>query len=255
MAELAARFEARQRQIELAQPPKPIESVVAKAIAKIDRYTPEEMAERARRGQAEHETRIRHEMQSEFAGFINQRGKRYADCRLGNFNLDSDAHRKAVELLTDYAENVADRIESGTSILFIGPPGTGKDHLMTAICRAAILGGKRVMWANGQDLWGSFRDAISEEANETTIIQRYVRADVLAISDPLPPRGALSDFQASTLFRIIDGRYSNMRPTWMTLNVTNRAEAGERIGHQTIDRLAHGAVIVGCNWPSYRQGA
>lgn len=247
----------RRRQDEIARDTPKLTSVgdaAQKCLSRIPVMSEAAMAERAQRQVQAQQESISRERQRNLQDFFKVRGKRYADCRLGNFELDSDAHRKAVEILTDYAENVSAKIEDGVNIMFIGPPGTGKDHLMTAICRASILAGQRVTWANGQDLWGSFRDAIGADANEARMIRGYVQCDVLALSDPLPPRGGLSDFQAATLFRIIDGRYSSMRPTWVTLNVANRQEAGERIGHQTIDRLAHGALVIGCSWPSYRQG-
>ncbi len=55
------------------------------------------------------------------------------------------------------------------------------------------------------------------------------------------------------MFRIVDKRYRENRPTWLTLNVSSGAEAAERIGVQTYDRLRHSAMGLFCNWPSYRK--
>jgi DNA replication protein DnaC len=54
------------------------------------------------------------------------------------------------------------------------------------------------------------------------------------------------------LLEIIDRRYSHLLPTWMTINVANRKEAETRMGAPTVDRLAHDALTVVCDWPSFR---
>lgn len=56
------------------------------------------------------------------------------------------------------------------------------------------------------------------------------------------------------LFDLVDARYSRRKPAWVTLNCASRTEAEERIGVQVVDRLAHDALVVTCNWPSYRKG-
>jgi DNA replication protein DnaC len=79
------------------------------------------------------------------------------------------------------------------------------------------------------------------------------RPNVLAISDPTPPLGELSDYQRSMLFRVVDRRYRDLRPTWVTINAADSAEAERKIAPNIIDRLAHGALVLRCNWPSYRR--
>jgi DNA replication protein DnaC len=249
---LASRLAAKRVELNLPDPvAKPIAAVVAKAMAKTA-LTEQELREREEAKQEMARRQHERERLANWEKFAALRGKRYAECRLGNYEATTDRQRQSVELLTDYCENLADRVDAGINVVLAGPAGTGKDHLMTAICRAAILAGRNVMWRNGQDLWGDFRDAISSEANESQTINRFARADILAVSDPLPPRGPMSDFQVATFFRIIDARYSAMRPTFVTLNIASRQEADERMGLQIMDRLCHGALVVGCNWTSYR---
>ena len=57
------------------------------------------------------------------------------------------------------------------------------------------------------------------------------------------------------LFRILDGRYSRRRPTWVTVNVSSRAELNERLTPQNADRLRDGALAVFCDWQTYRKTA
>ena len=185
--------------------------------------------------------------------FIFERGERYSDCRLGTFEKSTPGQVKVVDDLTDYLLNIETRVESGEGILFVGPRGTGKDHLAVAMVRATILSGFSVLWQNGMDLWGDVRDRMDSGDSERALVRRLVAPDVLYLSDPVPPMGKLTEFQAAMLFRVLDGRYSRRRPTWVTLNVASGQEADERMGPQNGDRLRDGALVISCNWGSYRR--
>lgn len=183
-----------------------------------------------------------------------ERGKRYLNCTLKEFEATTTEQAAAVKRLTSYCKDMEANIADGVGVVLLGPSGTGKDHLLAAIMRAAVMVyGKSVKWENGMDLFGAVRDRMDTDKTEADWVKSMCRPDVLALSDPLPPFGPLSQFQANMLFRVVDGRYSRNRPTWITLNCAGRKEAEERMGAQIVDRLAHGAVVVVCNWPSYRK--
>lgn len=193
--------------------------------------------------------------QETWGRLVRDRGERYAKCRLANYRAATDAQRAALEFLNDYATNIVERISGGVNVLLLGPAGTGKDHLQMGLCWWAVKEFRSVQWVNGTSLWVRFRQTFGDDAvdDEQDVIDELTAPDVLAISDPLPPRGPLTDYQASMLFEVIDSRYSRMKPTWVTLNVASREEAEQRIGAQVVDRLGHGALVVKCNWKSYRR--
>ena len=122
-----------------------------------------------------------------------------------------------------------------------------------SVALAAIKAGFNVIWQNGMDLFGDIRDAIDKGDAERALVSKLVSPDVLYLSDPLPPVGKLTDFQAAMLFRVLDGRYSRKRPTWVTVNVSSGAEMDERMGPQNGDRLRDGALAIFCDWPSHRR--
>lgn len=186
--------------------------------------------------------------------FRRRVGRRYADCSISNFEaVAGSAQQAALTQVIEYIESIRDNIRGGVNLLLMGPPGTGKDHLMAAAASHAIVDGAKLEWTDGAELFGAFRDLIAKNEPEESAIRRWTDPHVLAISDPVPPLGTVTDHQRAMLFRIIDRRYRDMKATWLTLNVASRDEAGDRLAPNIVDRLGHGAVVVRCNWASYRR--
>jgi len=183
---------------------------------------------------------------------IEDRGKRYDSCRLTNYEVTTDTQRNVLDRLREYANSVKDRVSSGDGIILIGPSGTGKDHLLTGLARVAIGLDITVAWTSGVKLFRDSRDAIAT-GDQETLIRNLSRVQVLILSDLIPPAQRLTDFQAETIYAIADERYNRALPTWLSVNVANREAMESAIGVPVVDRLAHGAIVLACDWPSYRK--
>lgn len=240
-----AEFVAEHRQ-HLPQPARRIE-------ASGYRLTPEQEAAahaRERKAAERAELRRKAEILLRFKSMVFAAGSRYEDCTLGNFVCREPQQRKVVTALREYVA-----ADSPEGVILFGPVGTGKDHLAFAVCREAVRAGKSVAWINGQKWFGLIRDAMDTDKSEAAIIADLSRPELLCLSDPLPPVGALTQFQATMLYRLVDARYARGVPTICTINVANDAEADERMGAATWDRLTHGAWKLHCAWPTYRKPA
>lgn len=188
--------------------------------------------------------------------FTRDIGKRYADCRFENYAATCEAQSSAVRRVSGYATEWPAECQAGHGMLLFGPSGTGKDHLAVAAAFVAVREhGATALWIDGQRLFERMRDSIDSETREQDVIREFTTPQILMISDPLPQAGSVKDFQQSALWRIVDRRYRDMRPTWVTLNVKDEAEAQARMGVQLVDRLTDGALCIHCNWPSYRKPA
>lgn len=167
-----------------------------------------------------------------------------------------DTQREVLAAFESYCGEMRKNTGEGVGLTLFGPKGTGKDFLLGIALRQAVLDhGMFARWFNGMDLYVQMRAGMSNsgDVSEAYLIQQLSTVPVLAISDPLPPFGNLTEFQAATLFAILDARYRAKFPTWMTINVLNRTDAASRMGSQIIDRIAHRSMRLFCNWGSYRE--
>ena len=230
-----------------------IKQVLSAAVSRITDtpvVTDEQIAEVAAKRREEERRRRVNECWREWSQAV---GERYWQCSIANFHAVEEAAKSARTAVDEYCRSIVESVKSGAGLLLFGPKGTGKDHLLSHASMCAIAHGIRVLWKNGADLFGDVRDSIGADGGERQFLVQFIRAPVLYISDPLPPAGKLTEFQAATLFRILDGRYRARRPTWVSVNATGRVDLEERLGAQNADRLRDGAVAIYCNWPSYRK--
>ncbi len=216
--------------------------------------TPEEQAAADKRRLELRERETFREKKGIFDDLMRDVGARYRDCRMENYRIDCEDQQAVVDALKEYAADMPRNVKEGNGLLLYGSSGTGKDHLLIALARDAIRDhGIKFHWANGMTMFGNFRDGISEDTSEVTTVREYASPEVLILSDPLPPIGTLSQYQASMLMRILDERYRECRPTWVTINVAGNADAVERMGTALVDRLRDGAVACQCDWASFRK--
>lgn len=195
-----------------------------------------------------------HNAKAALCEFLRTVGKRYHKCTMNSYHASEAGQREAVKALKGYVEHWPEHCARGRGIVLFGPPGTGKDHLLIATARLIMeTHPVRARWVRGEELWSDARERIRAEQSEKDFVREFAGGDLLVLSDPVPPSGRLSDYQASVLFRIVDTRYHRLKPTWVTLNVRHRAEADERMGSQVCDRLRDEALVIYCPWSSYRK--
>jgi len=209
--------------------------------------------------------------QSRWRCFRESVGPRYADALLSNFAVTSSSQQKVVDAIRAYGENLYDNIVThARNVVLCGPSGTGKDHLLVALGKHAIERGFQVDWINGPDLFALYRKEMKSKDGDEWLMDCYGRGNraqyadypamkgwssILIISDPVPARGELSEFNTDCLWRIVDCRYRHRLPVWVTMNVSSGEEAEARLGVAIVDRLRDNAITLSCNWPSYRRAA
>jgi len=143
-------------------------------------------------------------------------------------------------------------LREGRGILFCGPPGTGKSHIVQAIGHHLIRSGHTVLY---RSIFDTVRDFLHDEAfdGHEKVLARYLKPDVLIIDDMgmknLPKRSG------EYLFEIIMRRHE----VCSTIMTTNRPieDWGKLIGDvpaatAILDRFLQDAEIITITGKSYR---
>lgn len=179
--------------------------------------------------------------------------KRTENMTLENYVVKNEQQAKIMERILKYVGNFKRVRGLGSCLCFAGSPGTGKTHLGIGIAKKISEAGFSVSYDRISDMISRIFSSYGVRGGETdiVIIEKMAAFDLLVI-DEIGIKN-MTDAESSILFRVIDRRYEDVKPTILISNL-NVKDLEKCIGTRTMDRMYenHGAVFE-FDWESKRR--
>ncbi|QFQ31881.1 DNA replication protein DnaC [Buchnera aphidicola] len=174
----------------------------------------------------------------------------YMNCSFENYKIEHEGQRKVLKAAKRYAEEFNENI---ASFIFSGRPGTGKNHLASAIGNYLILHGKSILIVTVADLMSNMKGTFSGSSNitEENLLHNLSSVDLLMIDEI--GMQTESRYEKVIINQIVDRRSSSKRSTGMLSNLDHKGMKN-LLGERVIDRMRLGnSLWLTFEWESYRQ--
>lgn len=203
---------------------------------------------------------------------------KYLKYDIKNLTPKNEKQGEYIEQCRDYVSNFHELCKIGSSIIFTGSPGTGKTMISLSMVKELVKVMYKIhfdkyhpienfkaedyrkavdinpcKYVNVYDYFSEIRETYSKNSKitEKNVYQKYLNTGLL-IFDEVGVQGG-TDFENQALFRIINMRYEQDKPTFLISNL-NEADLNKYIGERSVDRFHenYGSVFI-FDWESHRR--
>ena len=134
----------------------------------------------------------------------------------------------------------------------VGPPGTGKSHVLVAAGHAAVEAGYKVRYFGAAQLVETLYRGLADNS-VGKVVESVLRADVVLVDEV--GFAPLDDTGAQLLFRFVAAAYERrsvgIASHW-PFEDWGRFLPNETTAVSLLDRLLHHAIVIATDGPSYR---
>lgn len=177
--------------------------------------------------------------------------RRFVTCDFSNYEVHTEEQRRVLQRCEQYASGFETYKANGACLLLCGRPGTGKNHLATAIGRRLLDAGYAVLRVKASQYLDAYWAKSFEERERW--IHELAAVDLLMIDEL--GRSSTAKSAQDAFFRLLDARYEAQLPSLLATNL-NREELIEVLGDASYDRLTQGGSLrLTLDWPSFRARA
>lgn len=176
---------------------------------------------------------------------------RFLKASFDNYKTTTKEQGNAKKICLDYAGNFENKLEAGTSLVFVGNYGTGKTHLACSIAQEIMKKGYSVLYANTSKALRKVKDTWNGGTEkEQEAINYFIRPDLLILDEIGLQYG--SEAEKIILSEILNERYMQPKPTILISNLDIN-DLKEYITERVIDRMRDGGgQKIVFNWESNR---
>lgn len=177
-------------------------------------------------------------------------------CHLNFRDYDVDVSENAIyvyDIISTYYNKFYSMSKKGTSLTFLGLPGTGKTHLSCTLLNRLLFENKNVYYTTSTEMLSDIKSTYkpSVKFSEKQVMFKYSCFDLLVIDEIGAHENTQKDL--SILIDIIDRRYRNNKPIILVSNLVE-SEFKEYVGERSFDRLKEGkGAVLAFDWESYRK--
>ena len=163
---------------------------------------------------------------------------RFLKANFDNYKTTTKEQGNAKKTCLDYASNFENKLEAGTSLVFVGTYGSGKTHLACSIAQEIMKKGYSALYVNTskalrrvKDTWGGGTEKEQEAMNY------FIRPDLLILDEIGLQHG--SEAEKVELSKIINKRYLQLKPTILISNLDIK-DLKEYVTERVVDRMREG---------------
>lgn len=162
--------------------------------------------------------------------------RRYRDLAFDRAPV-KDMDPAVVRHVQRFCRTVAERLERGEGMWFMGPRGTGKTTLAMLISQHAMRARRTVAVYTLPQLLAEIRKTYDADATETYLglMDRLSEVDLLHLEDMAVAQQ--TDWVLEQLYTVVNRRYEDERSIVFTADVAAPPELGEHVGERTWSRL------------------
>ncbi len=192
---------------------------------------------------------------------------KFLDRTLSAYRAYSPAQQRALLRARRFVDEFVPGAAGQRALLFCGPPGTGKTHLLAAMLRE--LAAKKAVRGRYEEfflLLSDIRDGFSRGLSSREWLEPLRQVDVLAI-DEIGKGGKNREFEQGVLDEVISVRYNAGRPTLLATNYPRPGTTGwefradgqaaenleQRVGPRIFSRLHEMCDLIDVTGPDQRE--
>jgi len=179
---------------------------------------------------------------------------RFEFCEFSNFRAEKPEQQVALATCKEYAANFKNYLLSGVCLILRGNPGTGKNHLATAISKSVMQHGYSALNATAFEIIQRIRATWSPTSAEMEewVIKEFSKIDLLVIDEVGRQYKSKDGSDSIEIFNVIDARYRLVKPTVIISN-QDREGLKTYLGEASFDRLRQGGgKLANFDWQSAR---